>query len=46
MWALLVVEPYPVPQHTAGVLQGLEPVPVGTLLLDRKRAVIYILNAT
>ena len=35
MWALLVVEPYPVPQHTTGVLQGFEPVPVGTLLLDR-----------
>ena len=35
MWALLVVEPYPVPQHTTGVLQGFESVPVGTLLLDR-----------
>ena len=35
MWAVPVVEPYPVPQHTAGVLQGFEPVPVGTLLLDR-----------
>ena len=35
MWALLVVEPDPVTQYTAGVLQGLEPVPVGTLLLDR-----------
>ena len=35
MWALLVVEPDPVTQYTAGVLQGFEPVPVGTLLLDR-----------
>ena len=34
MWALLVVGLYPVPRHTAGVLQEFEPMPVGTLRLD------------